>query len=69
MVCIISEEENKISKTVIYFTTPRSSKKEKKKKIEKENLNNFERQTETAHEQNFNQYKDKERSFRFGAAT
>jgi len=67
MVCIISEEENKMSKTVIYFTTPRV--KRRKKKIEKESLNNFERETETAYEQNFNQYKDKERSFRFGAAT
>lgn len=60
MVCIISEEENKISKTEIYFTTPRVKRRRKENwKREPEQL--WERETEKAyHEQNFNQYKDKE---------
>ena len=34
MVCMVPEEENKIPKTVIYFTTP-TVKRRRKKKLKK----------------------------------
>ena len=48
MVCIVPEEENKIPKTVIYFTTP-TVKRRRKKKFEKVSLNNSERERQRKH--------------------